>query len=514
MNGAESRPLSPGSHISSNAVQLSEAPAEISGLSAVNGADERLTTTTSGQPGSQTTPKDMYSIHGEQAAKRRAIAELIFFAGVNDLRRCKQIAMTWNVKVKEPAVMDYDRRTPLHVAAAEGAYSVVEWLVQEGADVNAIDRHGRTPLEEAARNDHGEVVRLLIQFGGNVFEENKLVALDKSKLRGIVNTRRMMMTELGWEPEWEVNPKELQLVERIGSGEFGDVYKAKWHGSYVAAKLLKRSDEIAIGDFRTEIAILRKIHHPNCTQFLGACTKQKPYIVITELMSCSLADAFQRTFYTPSVRRQVEIALDFARGMAYLHSRRQPIVHRDLKPANLMIAGNLHADTEQLYLDSGVIKVADFGLSKSLVPVERHGGLAGALDINVTYKLTGETGSYRYMAPECFRHEPYNLKVDVYSFAMIIFQLFEATQPFSGHDPVEAARNAAMLSARPGFPPRSKLSSTEVAMRRLIEDCWAADAEKRPTFEEIIQRLEIELAKMPKHQHFEKDAACTSCIVQ
>ena len=63
----------------------------------------------------------------------------------------------------------------------------------------------------------------------------------------------------------------------------------------------------------------------------------------------------------PPACLQVEIALDFARGMAYLHSRRQPIVHRDLKPANLMIAGNLHADTEQLYLDSGVIKVADFG---------------------------------------------------------------------------------------------------------------------------------------------------------
>ncbi len=46
------------------------------------------------------------------------------------------------------------------------------------------------------------------------------------------------------------------------------------------------------------------------------------------------------------------------------------------------------------------------------MPVERHGGLSH--DINITYKLTGETGSYRYMAPECFRHEPYNLKVDVY----------------------------------------------------------------------------------------------------
>jgi hypothetical protein len=58
-----------------------------------------------------------------------------------------------------------------------------------------------------------------------------------------------------------------------GGGEFGEVYKAKWHGSYVAAKVLKRSDEIALGDFRTEIAILRKIHHPNCVQvgLLAGC---------------------------------------------------------------------------------------------------------------------------------------------------------------------------------------------------------------------------------------------------
>jgi serine/threonine protein kinase len=53
--------------------------------------------------------------------------------------------------------------------------------------------------------------------------------------------------------------------------------------------------------------------------------------------------------------------------------------NRDLKPANLMISGNLHADVEQLYLDSGVVKVADFGLSKSLVPVDRHGSMSMSL---------------------------------------------------------------------------------------------------------------------------------------
>lgn len=242
-------------------------------------------------------------------------------------------------------------------------------------------------------------------------------------------------------------PPPLRAPRHAGGGEFGEVYKAKWHGSYVAAKVLKRSDEIALGDFRTEIAILRKVHHPNCVQvrgrsgraslqlpahaasaarclpgcaakrtrrapaaccacfsalpaacrrlrlrprphlacagqFLGACTKQKPYIVITELMACSLADAFLKTFYAPTQRRQVrarcaalraalcglqactqapgshavarpawpprsfnmqrpaapqvEVALDFARGMAYLHSRRQPIVHRCAQASRAM----------------------------------------------------------------------------------------------------------------------------------------------------------------------------------
>lgn len=227
-------------------------------------------------------------------------------------------------QVSEPTCMDYDRRTPLHVAAAEGAFSVAQWLLEEGADKNALDRHQRTPLEEAARSDHMEVrvclpcvragvvliycsdrcsivcsacfqtafdegffvcrvhcaacsqrlqvARLLMEQRACILEDDKLVPLEQSKMRGLVNTRRAVLADIGLDAEWEISPKELKLVEKIGSGEFGDVYKAVWHGSYVAAKLLRRSDEIALGDFRTEIAILRKVHHPNCTQFLGTHT--------------------------------------------------------------------------------------------------------------------------------------------------------------------------------------------------------------------------------------------------
>ena len=60
--------------------------------------------------------------------------------------------------------------------------------------------------------------------------------------------------------------------------------------------------------------------------------------------------------------------------------------------------------------DDGTIKLADFGLSKSL-PVNKH----ASYDLQSTFKLTGETGSYRYMAPEVFRHECYNFKARLVS---------------------------------------------------------------------------------------------------
>ena len=73
-----------------------------------------------------------------------------------------------------------------------------------------------------------------------------------------------------------------------------------------------------------------------------------------------------------------------------------------MKPANLLFSGNLHADVEQLVLDSGVVKVADFGLSKTLMANDKH-PLQPGLPADPSkeeadmYKLTGETGSYRYM---------------------------------------------------------------------------------------------------------------------
>ena len=144
-------------------------------------------------------------------------------------------------------------------------------------------------------------------------------------------------------PEWNA-----------GEGEFGIVHKAMWHGTLVAAKILKVSNAIALGDFRSELEVLRKVHHPNAVQFLGACTRQEPYVLITELMTGgSLADAMrlQQPF---TVRRAMEICIDTARGLAYMHNKKpSAIIHRDLKPGNLMISGSqYHSMYELLPLTS------------------------------------------------------------------------------------------------------------------------------------------------------------------
>lgn len=77
-------------------------------------------------------------------------------------------------KVSDPACCDYDKRTPLHLAASEGCYKVTEWLLEQGAAVNAVDRFRRTPLEEAVRGDFSEVAKLLIDKGGKIQEGGKV----------------------------------------------------------------------------------------------------------------------------------------------------------------------------------------------------------------------------------------------------------------------------------------------------------------------------------------------------
>lgn len=95
------------------------------------------------------------------------------------------------------------------------------------------------------------------------------------------------------------------------------------------------------------------------------------------------------------------------------------------------------------------------------------------------FEMTGGTGSYTFMAGEIFRHEPYNTKADMYSFAMIMFQMLTSGRPFAGLDPVSAAMHASVDGLRPEWPAAPIHYSADDCsvlgkVQGLVERCWSS----------------------------------------
>ena len=98
--------------------------------------------------------------------------------------------------------------------------------------------------------------------------------------------------------------------------------------------------------------------------------------------------------------------------------------------------------------------------------------------------MTGETGSYRFMAPEVFRHEGYGRPVDVYSFSLIFYQIKIGEPPWPTKTGPDAVRLAANTGARPGLP-----RHWDARLQKLLKACWSADPALRPSFAAVLEVL-------------------------
>ncbi|XP_054812621.1 serine/threonine-protein kinase CTR1-like isoform X2 [Prosopis cineraria] len=164
--------------------------------------------------------------------------------------------------------------------------------------------------------------------------------------------------ELGIDMEdLDIPWSDLVLKERIGSGSFGTVHRAEWNGSEVAVKILMEQDFHAerVKEFLREVAIMKRLRHPNIVLLMGAVTQPPNLSIVTEYLS---RGSLYRLLHKPGAkemldeRRRLSMAYDVAKGMNYLHKRNPPIVHRDLKSPNLLV--------DKKY----TVKVCDFGLSR------------------------------------------------------------------------------------------------------------------------------------------------------
>ncbi|GLT27620.1 hypothetical protein SLA2020_026040 [Shorea laevis] len=366
---------------------------------------------------------------------------------------------------------DYDNRTPLHVASLHGWIDVAKCLIEYGGDVNAQDRWKNTPLADAEGAKKASMIELLKSYGGLSYGQN-----------GSHFEPKPVPPPLPNKCDWEIDPSELDFSNAsvIGKGSFGEIIKASWRGTPVAVKRILPSlsdDRLVIKDFRHEVNLLVKLRHPNIVQFLGAVTEKKPLMLITEYLRGGDLHQYLKEKGALSPSTAINFSLDIARGMAYLHNEPNVIVHRDLKPRNVLLV-NSSADH---------LKVGDFGLSKLINVQKSHD----------PYKMTGETGSYRYMAPEVFKHRRYDKKVDVFSFAMILYEMLEGEPPFSNYEPYEAAKYVAD-GQRPLFRTKSYLPE----LKDLTVKCWAADMNQRPSFLEILKKLEKIKECLPPDHHW------------
>ncbi|KAL8144096.1 hypothetical protein V2J09_017128 [Rumex salicifolius] len=264
--------------------------------------------------------------------------------------------------------------------------------------------------------------------------------------------------------DWlEISWDDLHLKERVGAGSFGTVHRAEWHGSDVAVKLLTIQDfhDDQLKEFLREVAIMKRIRHPNVVLFMGAVTKSPRLSIVTEYLP---RGSLYRLIHRPAAgevmdqKRRLRMALDVAKGINYLHSLSPPVVHWDLKSPNLLVDKNW------------TVKVCDFGLSR--------------FKPNTFLSSKSVAGTPEWMAPEFLRGEPSNEKSDVYSFGVILWELATMQQPWGGHSHAQVVGAVAFQNRKLAIP-----ANVSPALASLMEACWQDNPSERPSFPSIVDNL-------------------------
>ncbi|XP_027171828.1 lysM domain receptor-like kinase 3 [Coffea eugenioides] len=193
---------------------------------------------------------------------------------------------------------------------------------------------------------------------------------------------------------------DFSLANKIGEGGFGSVYYAELRGEKAA---IKKMDLKATREFLAELRVLTRVHHQNLVRLIGYCVEGSLFLVYEYVENGNLSQHLRGSGRdTLSWSTRVQIAVDSARGLEYIHEHTiPPYVHRDIKSANILIDNDLHA------------KVADFGLTK----------LAEVGGPSLHSRLVGTFG---YMAPEYANRGTVSPKVDVYAFGVMLYELISA----------------------------------------------------------------------------------------
>ncbi|CAI9717985.1 hepatocyte growth factor receptor-like [Octopus vulgaris] len=274
-------------------------------------------------------------------------------------------------------------------------------------------------------------------------------------------------------------PKEALLMkDKIGQGHFGCVHRAflfkpgEKGESLVAVKTLHKDNprEIDVKAFLTEAIIMKDFDHENILSLIGICLgkDQMPLVVLPYMLHGDLLSYLRDVNNQPTIKDLIVFGISIASGMDYLSGLK--FVHRDLAARNCMLDEKL------------VVKVADFGLSRDIYERDYYSS------DNKKSKLP-----VKWMALESLETGNYNIKTDVWSYGVVLWELFtRGVNPYPTVDNWDMPKflKSGRRMDKPDYCP----SKTYEIMLR----CWQVDQNLRPDFATIVDEL-TELSQIEKH---------------
>ncbi|GLU19434.1 hypothetical protein SLE2022_356860 [Rubroshorea leprosula] len=207
----------------------------------------------------------------------------------------------------------------------------------------------------------------------------------------------------------ELEEATNKFKEELGKGACSTVYRGVLdigNKDMVAIKKLDKMMTESELEFQAEISAISKTNHKNLVQLLGFCNEGQHRLLVYEYMSNGSLASYLFGNLRPSWYQRAQIAFGTARGLVYLHEEcSKQIIHCDIKPQNILLDDSLTA------------RISDFGLAK-------------LLKTGQTRTVTAIRGTKGYVAPEWFKNKPVTIKVDVYSFGILLLELICCRRSF------------------------------------------------------------------------------------
>ncbi|XP_046850988.1 fibroblast growth factor receptor 4-like isoform X2 [Xenia sp. Carnegie-2017] len=308
---------------------------------------------------------------------------------------------------------------------------------------------------------------------------------------GLSDVSEMVMQ---FDPRWEINRENLNLLQVIGEGAFGKVLKAEAFGvgkqnfgkTIVAVKTLKDdATEAELMDLISEAEVMKSIgRHKNINNVIGCCTQNGPLLVVVEYAPFGNLREYlrerrpDRNGETIPIEGEeklcfrdfVSFSYQIARGMEYLSGRK--CIHRDLAARNILVG------------EDRVMKIADFGLARDIHQIDYY------------RKTTDGRLPVKWMALEALFDRVYTSQSDVWSFGVVVWEIvtFGGT-PYPGI-PLE---NLFELLEN-GFRMEQPVNCPEEFYNMLLR-CWNEEPYIRPTFTDLVQQLDSMLSKMTSEEY-------------